>query len=229
MAGGSGDIESARSTSDLDLRWGFIRKVYGILMSQLVLTAIVAGIVVAVKPINRALGHTPWISLALGVFALILLCPLYIYRQKHPLNLILLGFFTILLSLTVGFVCAYTRGEIVLQALILTATITIGLTLFTFWAVNRGYDFGFLGPLLFASVLVLIVWGIIQAFFPIVRMLTSVYTLLGALIFSLYIVYDTYLLIQRFDYDEYVWAAVNLYIDVINLFLYILQFLRGNP
>ena len=38
-----------------------------------------------------------------------------------------------------------------------------------------------------------------------------------------YIVYDTHLLIQRYDLDQYIWAAVNLYLDIINLFLRLLQ------
>lgn len=50
---------------------------------------------------------------------------------------------------------------------------------------------------------------------------------MGALLFSLYIVYDTDNLIKRYSYDEYVWASVGLYLDIINLFLRLLQVLRS--
>jgi hypothetical protein len=40
-----------------------------------------------------------------------------------------------------------------------------------------------------------------------------------------YIVFDTFLLIKRFSVDEYIWASVNLYLDIINLFIKILQLL----
>lgn len=53
-------------------------------------------------------------------------------------------------------------GNIVLEAAILTSVVTIGLTLYTFWAAKRGYDFNFLGPFLFASLLVLLVFSLIQ-------------------------------------------------------------------
>ncbi len=33
------------------------------------------------------------------------------------------------------------------------------------------------------------------------------------------------MLIQKYDLDEYIWASVNLYLDIINLFLKILQLL----
>lgn len=37
--------------------------------------------------------------------------PLYHYQQKHPLNFIFLGLFTVFLSLSVGVACANTQGE----------------------------------------------------------------------------------------------------------------------
>jgi FtsH-binding integral membrane protein len=48
----------------------------------------------------------------------------------------------------------------------------------------------------------------------------------GAGIFSIYIVYDTNELILRHSVDEYVWASVGLYLDIINLFLKLLQILQ---
>lgn len=52
FGGGGGDVESGllypgQDSLDATLRWGFVRKVYGIIAAQLVLTAIVAAVVVA--------------------------------------------------------------------------------------------------------------------------------------------------------------------------------------
>ena len=54
------------------------------------------------------------------------------YRQSHPLNLVLLGAWTATLSIGIGLVCAMYPSVVVLQALILTAAITVGLTGATF-------------------------------------------------------------------------------------------------
>lgn len=54
-----------------------------------------------------------------------------------------------------------------------------------------------------------------------------VYGGLAALIFCGYIIYDTDNLIKRYSYDEYIWAAVSLYLDIINLFLSLLTLLRA--
>lgn len=61
-----------------------------------------------------------------------------------------------------------------------------------------------------------------QIFFPLGKITVAVYSGLAALIFCGYIVYDTDNLIKRFSYDEYVWASVSLYLDIVNLFLSLL-------
>ncbi|EFJ21534.1 hypothetical protein SELMODRAFT_150230 [Selaginella moellendorffii] len=222
----SGGLYPGLSADDSTLRWGFIRKVYGILTTQIVLTAIVASVVVFSRPVAMFFVTTPGLPIFLAFLPLILLCVIHPYRQSHPINLILLGIFTVCLSLPVGISCAFTRGDIVLEALILTAAIGFGLTAYTYWAAKRGQDFSFLGPFLFVAVIILILWGLIQSFFPITSLGTSIYAGIGALIFSAYIVYDTDNLIKRFDYDDYVWASIALYLDILNLFLALLQLLR---
>ncbi|KAF5191800.1 Bax inhibitor [Thalictrum thalictroides] len=117
--------------------------------------------------------------------------------------------------------------EIILEAAILTAVVVVSLTLYTFWAAKRGKDFSFLGPFLFCAVIILMVFGLIQIFFPLGRLGLMIYGALGALIFSGYIIYDTDNLIKRFTYDEYVWASVSLYLDIVNLFMSLLTILRA--
>jgi FtsH-binding integral membrane protein len=155
------------------------------------------------------------------------LCPLYYYYQRHPVNLLLLGLFTVAISFAVGLTCAFTKGEVILESAILTAVVVVSLTAYTFWAARRGHDFNFLGPFLFAAVMILMVFALIQLFFPLGRISLMVYGGLAALIFCGYIIYDTDNLIKRYSYDEYVWAAVALYLDVINLFLSLLTLFRA--
>ena len=78
--------------------------------------------------------------------------------------------------------------------------------------------------------IVLILFGIITIFWrnPIVQL---IYACLGALVFSIYLIYDTQLVIGKgqFSYslDDAYLAAIQLYLDIINLFLFILQILGG--
>jgi protein lifeguard len=60
------------------------------------------------------------------------------------------------------------------------------------------------------------------------KVATTIYGCLGALVFSGYIIYDTDNLIKRHSYDEYVLAAISLYLDVINIFMYIVTCLTSS-
>ena len=53
----------------------------------------------------------------------------------------------------------------------------------------------------------------------------ALYALAGSLVFCIFIIYDTYLITRKLGYDDYIVAAVELYLDIINLFLRILHVL----
>ncbi|KAM1758926.1 hypothetical protein ACFX11_007994 [Malus domestica] len=214
-----------------ELRWSFIRKIYAIVAIQLLATIAVGAVVVSVRPVanffvSTGAGLALYIVLIITPF--IVLCPLYYYHQKHPVNYLLLGIFTISLAFVVGLTCAFTSGKVILESVILTAVVVIGLTLYTFWAARRGQDFHFLGPFLSGAILVLIVFALIQVFFPLGKISVMIYGCLASIIFCGYIVYDTDNLIKRYSYDEYIWAAVSLYLDIINLFLALLTVFRAS-
>ncbi|KAL0435692.1 UNVERIFIED_CONTAM: protein LIFEGUARD 2 [Sesamum radiatum] len=203
-----------------ELRWSFIRKIYTIVSIQLLLTIAVAAVVVTVHPIAHFFATTGAglaLYIVLIITPFIVLCPLYYYYQRHPVNYFLLAVFTVALAF----------AESYLESVILTAVVVVSLTLYTFWAAKRGHDFNFLGPFLFGAVVVLMLFALIQILFPLGRISVMVYGCLASIIFCGYIIYDTDNLIKRYTYDEYIWAAVALYLDVINLFLSLLTVFRA--
>ncbi|KAB5557476.1 hypothetical protein DKX38_008385 [Salix brachista] len=196
-------FETGEYPAELDgprYRWIFIRKVYTIIAIQLLVTVAVATAVVSVHSISNFIVHTK-------------LC---------PLNYILLGIFTTDLGFLVGLTCAFISGKVILQSAIITFTAMVTLTLYTFWAARRGHDFSFLGPFLSASLIALLLFALIQIFFPLGRIFVMIFGCLASILFCGFIIYDTDNLIKRYAYDEYIWAAVSLYLDIINLFLSIL-------
>ncbi|AQK62357.1 hypothetical protein Zm00014a_035337 [Zea mays] len=228
-AGGSSLLYPGMTESP-ELRWAFVRKIYVILTVQLAMTAAVSAFVVKVPAVSNFFVSSN-AGIALYIFLIVLpfivLCPLHYYHQKHPINLLLLGLFTVAISFAVGMTCAFTSGKIILEAAILTAVVVNSLTAYTFWAAKRGHDFNFLGPFLIAAIMVLMVFSLIQIFFPLGKISVMIYGGLASLIFCGYIIYDTDNIIKRHTYDQYIWAAVSLYLDVINLFLSLLQLLRA--
>jgi FtsH-binding integral membrane protein len=65
------------------------------------------------------------------VASLINLGLLYWKRHSHPVNLVLLTSFTLIEASTIGVVVAFVNNQIVLQALLITLGVFLGLTLFT--------------------------------------------------------------------------------------------------
>ena len=104
------------------------------------------------------------------------------------------------------------------------ALVVLGLTIF---ALQTKIDFTMCNGILFVLVLCLMIFGIFCAIFP-SNIMNVVYASLGAVIFSCYIVVDTQLMMggkhkYNLDPEEYVFASLNLYLDIINLFLMILS------
>lgn len=232
MQGYGGDIETGEalypgaSSTDNMLRWGFIRKVYGIVGMQLAVTVLVASFIVAHPALQLQLVNNVGIQVFLMVLSILGLIPLYIYKDRHPINLVLLAAWTSVFGVTIGITLTFFQPAIVIQAVLITALVVAGLTGYTFYATKRGVELTWLGPMLFSALWAMLIWGFIQIFFHPGPVSQTIYCLLGAMLFSGYIVFDTHLLIQRLDLDDYIWAAVSLYLDIINLFLYILRLLQ---
>lgn len=208
------------------LRLGFIRKVYGILSAQMVLTAIVSGFVALTPGVQGWIAANPGLHMLSAFMPIITLVPLMCYRNQHPLNLGLLTLFTLAMAFSVGIITSMFSGVVVFQALLITAVVTTSLTIYTFVGVRKGQDFGYLGPMCFAGIMTMLVGGLVFSFFPVGADGRFIFALFGAGLFSTYIVYDTNELILRHSVDEYVSASVSLYLDIINLFIKLLQILQ---
>ncbi|KAH7653076.1 Bax inhibitor 1-related protein [Dioscorea alata] len=211
-----------KMAEDPRARWAFIRKVYTILAAQFLFTSAVGAVGDFVHPIPkffRSGGITSivvFVAILLSPF--IAMFPMLIFRRKHPINLVLLSIFTACISCSVCVFSSLFGVKAFLEAAILTCTVFVALTLYTFWAARGGYDFTFLFPFLFATIHVLLVYLIIQLFFPLDRIVYTVYSLLATLLFSGFIIFHTESLIKRHSYDEYIIAAIELYLAGVNLF-----------
>jgi len=88
-------------------------------------------------------------------------------------------------------------------------------------------DFSWLGGGLFAALFVLLFWSLLNSIMGFGMGGRMIFSLVGALIFIGYILYDTSNLIHVHGPDDYIIATVSLYLDIINLFLYLLQLLQS--
>ena len=159
--------------------------------------------------------------------SLFLICCLHTFKNSYPHNYLSLFAFTLVEAFTVGFVSVaigVERPEVVYEAFALTAALFVGLTAFTMQSRVR---FDFLGGFLLSSLLLLIAWGWINIALGL-SFSSTAYSLVGAFLFCLFIIYDTSMICHRLGYDDYIVAAIELYLDVVNLFLHLLSLLSDN-
>lgn len=109
-------------------------------------------------------------------------------RRTSPTNLILLGAFTLCESIVVGFISSVYDTKIVLMAIAVTAAIVIGLTLFAF---QTKYDVTSMGGALCIVLLIFTIGSIVVGLFFRTEFTHFLMACVGAVIFSMYIVYDT--------------------------------------
>ncbi|XP_030829095.1 protein lifeguard 2 [Strongylocentrotus purpuratus] len=210
-----------------EIRHAFIKKVYAILTLQLAVTIGIMCIFILVDEVKEYAQQNYWIfwtAFALTfVFIFVLACTPDL-RRRSPINIICLMLFTICEGVLLGLTCTYYDGTEVLLAIGITALITLALTLFAF---QTKIDFTLMAGLLYVLLISLLMFGFFAAIFR-SDFLYTFYCAFGAFIFSAYIVFDTQLLLggkHRYSIspEEYIFAALNLYLDIINLFLLLLR------
>jgi len=209
--------------SSIEIHNAFVRKVYTILFAQILGTCVVAGLMSRSSAVAWVQNHV-WAFYVPMFGTLVNLGLLYWKRHSHPINFVLLSTFTILESLSLGVVVAFYDQVIVLQALLITLGVFLGLTLFT---LQSKYDFSGMGPYLFGGLIALLMTGLVGIFIPFGRTMDLIYALFGCVLFCGYIIFDTFLITKRLSPDEYIMGAISLYLDFINLFLMILRVLNN--
>jgi len=223
-----GEGDGLQSFGENAVRLGFMRKVYGILMFQLILTGAIIGFFMGVKQLRDYTKENVWICLTAAGMTIILMLIMVCFesaRRKSPLNFIFLAIFTAFEGVMLGATCVYYDASAVLISVGICAAVTLALTIF---AMQTTIDFTAWRGALFALLMILLVAGIMLMILPANRYVMIGYGAAGALIFSLYIIYDTQMMMggehkYSISPEEYIFASLTLYLDIINLFLYILR------
>lgn len=212
------------SEATLDIRMAFVRKVYTILTVQILATVALSSISFFSTGYRNWIQSNQWM-LFVSLFGAIGFMLLTFWKRKsYPTNLLFLGGFTALEAYSISVVTSFYESKIVLEALVFTLGIFIALTLF---ACQTKYDFTSWQPYLFLALWVMITFGFMAAFFPHTSALELGYGVVGALIFSGYILVDTQMVMRHYQVEEEIAASISLYLDVINLFLSILRILNS--
>ncbi|HKI62136.1 MAG TPA: Bax inhibitor-1/YccA family protein [Mariprofundaceae bacterium] len=198
-----------------DERIGFLGKTYGMLA-----LCIGAGSIGAYLSMGLVFPQQhPWMTLFLMIGGIFLVQAV---RHVPGVNFAaLLGFGAITgfaIAPLVGLVAAKSP-VLVLQAFMTTSVAFVALTAYTF--ISRK-DFSFLKGFVWTGLIAMIVLGLSNYFFFESGTLALTLSGIGVLLFSAFILYDTSSILRDYPNNEYIAAALTLYLDVFLLFEHVL-------
>lgn len=200
-----------------------VRRTYALVFASLFITA---GGVVATQQSPELMGTVmqhPIITVLVMFGSLIMA-----QRAAAPFNLGLVGLFTLLEGMFLAPYLAFAEQRtpgITAQAGLLTMS-TFGVL--TAYATLSRRDFSAWGAFFMVGVWVLLGTMLLNFFFP--TALGSLWIAAGiVLVFSGLLVFDTWRIMRSGQYgpDDYVPAALSIYLDLLNLFLGIMRLLGG--
>jgi FtsH-binding integral membrane protein len=202
-----------------------VRRTYGLVFVSVIVTALGVAFGFTQPALMQAVARHPIITM-LAMFAPLIMAMRV--RHSFPRNIILVLLFTFIEGIWISpFLFMAERGSpgIVGQAGLLTLS-TFGVL--SLYAVMSKRDFSAWGSFFIVGLWVLIATSLINLFVG--SAVASLWIAGGTvLVFSGLLVFDTWRIVRSGQYgpDDYVPAAVNIYLDLLNLFLAIITLLGG--
>jgi len=235
--------EAIESFLKRDNRNTFIARVYAILSGQLLVTAASIWAFSSMRDVSMWMATkgraVPFLSLALSSIAWYTMNISVKARRESPLKWKLLALFTFGEAFSVGWISSFYHPRTVISAMVVTSISTGVITLYTLLQRNPKYDLSQWGAglssagiifLLYGVVNLLEIFGIIpRGFLPFSDV---IYSALGATLFSFYLAYHTRLIVSgkstkyQMNDKDYIFGAMCLYNDIINIFLFLLRLLE---
>ncbi|MDE5591568.1 MAG: Bax inhibitor-1/YccA family protein [Helicobacter sp.] len=198
----------------------FVKQTYQLFAASLL--AATVGAYIGISNLGYAVSQY---YIGFVILEIALLVGLHFTKEKPGINLLMLFSFTFVTGLTLTPILSRVLGmpsgaAIVAQAFLLTTAI---FGIMSIVAIRTTKDLANMGKMLFIALIVIIIASLINIFLgsPILQVIIAG---VGAIVFSLFIAYDTQN-IMRGAYDSPIMAAVSLYLDFLNLFISLLQLL----
>jgi FtsH-binding integral membrane protein len=200
-----------------------VRRTYALVFASVLVTMGGAAFGLSQPALMQAVARHPFLTL------LCVLAPLFLAmraRNSVPQSLGFVALFTFVEGVWISpllFVYGQTQPGIISQAALLTVGTFGVLTAYAF--VSRR-DFSAWGSFFVVGLWVLIGTSLLNMFFR--NETASLWiAATGLIVMSGLLVYDTWRLRNEYGPDDYVPAAVNIYLDLLNMFLFILRLLGG--
>lgn len=211
------DIDQSQTVEaqSVDVRAKFISVVYSLLTISIVVA--IGGAWLSAATDLKIWVAQNWIIMLILYIATVV--GTIFLRHKKPINMIMLNSFTFITGLFIGPVAAFYPGPTI-SAGVTTAVIFFALSAY---ARTTKRDLSFMGGFLMMGLIAVLVMMLLNVFFFQSSALQIGISVAGVLVFSGFIMYDTQNIMRRYPPGEYISATLALYLDILNLFWFLLQ------
>lgn len=219
--------ESDTSFINDNLTSKFLIKIYGILLFQFI---IIFGIVLIfqIKSISSYIKTHPvlyWSIYVISFLAFFIIFILFLINpenlNKVPTNYFILFIMTIFLGLFCGVIASLYKYELVICAITCVIAISFGSFCVGAFIKTKKLKFWYL---FVPSVVCIIIHYVIMILIFKKYYLYFFYCSLVAFVYALFIAFDTIIIKETYSVDEYILGALALTIDIIKLFIIILEY-----
>lgn len=205
---------------------GFIFKVLNYVICQLFVTSLICSIAYANRDkLYSYLYSNPGIIFIPFIICIISLGILYCVKN-YFVRLTLFILFTISLSINVAYTVILYSPDIIFKTVFVTTAIVISTNIYAYYCAKKNRDFSFLESILFNCLMCLFVLLILQLFIQSI-FVHIIIIIFGVTIFTGLLLYDLNRLYTDDNCEEDpLFIAIAIYLDIINLFLYLLQLIK---
>ncbi|QIG60210.1 BI1-like protein [Dishui Lake large algae virus 1] len=162
-------------------------------------------------------------TLLLFITPLVIIIILAFVPMPMYAKLLLFTLFSMCFGVLLSISRRLLNPELVKIALIVTIGVFVSMFVFGMVLAGFGYDVFWLGAILFVALLIALISGIVMIFTQPEQKVVRTRAILIVILFSLYVLYDTNQIIMRDYRNDYVTAAIDYYLDTINLFVFLME------
>lgn len=212
----------------LKAKGAFMSKTIALFVAQLVVTFVIF------HWLGSSRIYTDWLLQNKVIYVIMLLMPLVIILilafipMSIPWKVVLFTIMSVMIGLTLALLKRIVPSEVINASLVGAMVVFASLFILGIFLTMLGVNLWWLGIILFIALLGLIITSIVFIFIEPSKTAYRIKAIVAIIIFALFVMFDTNQILQRDYAGDFVTAAIDYYLDIINLVINFIQYFTSN-
>ena len=228
---GSGTLQSGGSIGgarqSLANMWkakgNFMLMTFALLILELALTFVMMYKLADSETFDAFAKKHQWLLIVTSLLSLVIIIVIAFVPMNMYLKMLMFTLFSVCTGVMLALVKKHVPESIIRAALASAIGVFVALFIVGVLLTRLGYDMWWLGILLLVALLGLIITGIVFMFIEPSKKAVRIRAGVAIAVFALFVMFDTNQILQRNYSGDYVTAAIDYYLDIINLFIHFIE------